>query len=246
MQKLWSGLRIVLALCFAPIIMGVGICLLFFPPTWVILWFVANPKHQDSWLKFKIAVWEEWWHIRGLIAPQNISAQTRGLYSAHPWGDAATVKLLLERGADPNANCFYGTPLLVQAAEGGHTLIVKTLLEAGANSDARTPVLRYTALIQAARGGFEDTVSCLLEHGADCRAMDVYGNEALMAATIAQKSGAVRVLLEHCRQEPALPPVCRLALALADKQGNEEISKMLREAGVVPLPKQVEPVLNRE
>lgn len=109
------------------------------------------------------------------------------------------------------------------------------LLEAGAKSDARTPILRYTALTQAARGGFEDTVSCLLEHEADCRAVDVYGNEALIAATIADKSEAVRVLLVYYRQKPALPPVCRLALALADKQGNEEISKILREAGIVPL-----------
>ena len=238
MQQSGRGLRILLALCFAPILLSVGICLLFFPPTWVILWFVTNPKHQDSWLKFKITVWEEWWHIRGQIAPQKVSAPTRGLYPAIQWGDAATVQLLLERGADPNASCFYGTPLLVQAAEGGHTLIVKMLLEAGAKSEARTPVLRYTALIQAARGGFDDTVSCLLEHGADCRAVDVYGNEALIAATIANKSEAVRALLEHWRQEPALPPVCRLALTLADKKGSEEISKMLREAGVVPLPKQ--------
>ena len=238
MQRLCSALRIVLALCFAPVIMGVCICLLFFPPTWVILWFVTNPKHQQSWLRFKIAAWEEWWHIRGIIAPQRVSAPTRGLYQAIQSGDSATVKLLLERGADPNTNCFYGNPLLVQAAECGHTLIVKTLLEAGAKSEARTPVLGYTALIQAARGGFEDTVSCLLKNGADCRAVDVYGNEALIAATIAKKSEAVRVLLEHCRQESPLPPVCRLALTLADKQGSEEISKMLREAGVVPLPKQ--------
>ena len=238
MQRFWSGLRILLALCFAPVIMGVCICLLCFPPTWVLLWLMTNPKHQEFCLQIKIAAWEEWWHVRGLIAPQKVSAPTRGLYSAIQSGDAATVQLLLERGADPNANCFYGTPLLVQAAECGHTPIVKTLLEAGANSDARTPVLRYTALIQAARGGFEDTVSCLLETGADCRVVDVYGNEALIAATIADKSETVRVLLEHWRQEPALPPVYRLALALADKQGSQEISKMLREAGVVPLPKQ--------
>lgn len=236
MQRLWSALRITLALCFMPLLMGAAICLLFFSPTWVLLWLISRPKHRAAWLRFKVAVWEEWWHIRGAYLPQKVSAQTRGLYAAIQSGDAGTVELLLERGADPNACLFYGIPLLIQAADCGHTRIVKTLLEAGAKIDAKAPILNYTALIQAARGGYEDTVRCLLEHGADIRVQDIYGHEPLIAATVANNSGVVHVLLEYYKQEPALPSVCRLALTFANKQGCREISAMLQEAGAIPLP----------
>ncbi len=236
MQRLWSALRITLALCFMPLLMGAAICLLFFPPTWVLLWLITRPKHRAAWLRFKVAVWEEWWHIRGAFLPQKVSAQTRGLYAAIQSGDAGTVELLLERGADPHACLFYGIPLLIQAADCGHTRIVRTLLEAGAKIDAKAPVLHYTALIQAARGGYEDTVRCLLERGADARARDIYGYEALIVATIANNSGVARVLLEHFKQESVLPSVCRLALILASKNDYREICAMLQEAGAIPLP----------
>jgi ankyrin repeat protein len=71
-------------------------------------------------------------------------------------GNESLVKLLLERGADPNGRGFLGRQPLWNAAREGHFNVVKLLLEHGARPDE-------TVLSQAKEKAHEDILILLLE-----------------------------------------------------------------------------------
>lgn len=84
------------------------------------------------------------------------------------FGKPATVRLLLERGADVSAvarNYMKVQPLHAAVA-GRSAEAVALLLERGADPNARQQV-GYTPLMGAAGAGREDLVDLLLRHGAD-------------------------------------------------------------------------------
>ena len=237
-NKFWSGsmarkmgraVCIFLLICFAPFLLGLAICLLFFPPTWFVLWLLSKPEFQETYLRIKIITWEECWHIRGAVSPRRFSDAELALQKAVACGDFHTADVLLRRGANVNASPFYGIPLLIVASEDGDTLMVQRLLEAGTQINARYPILRYTALIQAARHGHADAASYLLERGADITGQDVYGRDALLWAVWERYDATVRVLLQRMFQEATLPFNCHLALKIARQQGYGEIVEMLQE-----------------
>jgi ankyrin repeat protein len=82
-------------------------------------------------------------------------------------GRLDAVRLLLDRGADPNL-AGDGTPL-TNAAEGGYVDIVSLLLDRGANIDQITPG-RQNALIRASGKGRLEVVKLLVARGADINA----------------------------------------------------------------------------
>src|SRR6266566_2321705 len=106
------------------------------------------------------------------------------LHLAAFFGQEDAVRLLLARGADPDA---YGTGWMTgkplnSAASAGRAATVDLLLEAGADPDA---VQRggWTPLHSAAHNGDARTVELLLAHGADSMAIDDEGRSvADMAA----------------------------------------------------------------
>ncbi len=95
------------------------------------------------------------------------------LYYASLVGLSRSVKLLLDKGADINAQGRYGTALQ-RASEGGHEQVVKLLLNKGADINARS--IYGTALQVASEGGHEQVVKLLLNKGADVNAPGgIYG-----------------------------------------------------------------------
>ena len=91
------------------------------------------------------------------------------LYKAASGGHEAVVRLLLEKGADVNAQGGdYGNALQA-ASNGGHEGVVRLLLGKGANFNAQGGA--YGNALQAASyGGDEAMVRLLLEKGADVNA----------------------------------------------------------------------------
>lgn len=102
--------------------------------------------------------------------------------------DAATVKRLLDEGADPDAIAAGGWSAVLVAAQVGDEGLLSMLLDAGGNANARENYIGSrcpapdiqppsceiqilldgdTALIIAARGNHVAAVSALLAHGAD-------------------------------------------------------------------------------
>jgi ankyrin repeat protein len=106
------------------------------------------------------------------------------------------VAFLLEAGADPNlasGNAMRVRPLHSAAAGGPDVEIVRLLLDAGAEVDARQRH-GFTALHSAAQNGVLDQVQILLERGADPAALTDEGRSPLSYAEAARRPAVVERL----------------------------------------------------
>src|SRR5262249_7912466 len=86
-------------------------------------------------------------------------------------GNARTVELLVNAGADVNTAGRGGETALMTAARAGRAEAVGVLLTHGANPNAREETRGQTALMWAAAEGHADIVQLLVKHGADVRAV---------------------------------------------------------------------------
>ncbi|KAF5828167.1 hypothetical protein DUNSADRAFT_18107 [Dunaliella salina] len=117
-------------------------------------------------------------------------------------GDANTVSMFLEAGANPLAADGIGATALINASYRGHSKVVQMLLSSKMGGPAgREAMLRQctrngeTALMAAAKGGHTEVLQVLLSAGADARACDREGRNALMLACKRNKVEAVQLLL---------------------------------------------------
>ncbi|MFZ5596321.1 MAG: ankyrin repeat domain-containing protein [Bacillota bacterium] len=108
-------------------------------------------------------------------------------------GDSTMVRVLLDRGIDPEATDIYGATALMLAARNGHTPVVRALLEKGAAVNTMSAD-GITALMAAAYPGHTETVELLLSAGADPAARSESGLTALSLAREGKNDDIVRVL----------------------------------------------------
>ncbi|GAA0951607.1 hypothetical protein GCM10009560_72540 [Nonomuraea longicatena] len=119
------------------------------------------------------------------------------LYLAAVHGDTATVRILLQAGADPDRESGQDRSLpLCAAACWGHTDTVGALLDGGAGPD-RVEDVAWTALQWAAAGGHLGAATALLEGGADPDARAEGRMSALGHAAAHGFASVVRLLLRH-------------------------------------------------
>src|SRR5690349_19821410 len=119
--------------------------------------------------------------LRALIESQDVNAKdSRGatpLMYAAAFGNDRQMKLLLESGADVNAqNAFHATALIWA---GGDAVKSQLLIEHGADVNVRTEQGRTALMAAAKRNGNADLVRLLLKKGAD---MKTTGDTSLIAA----------------------------------------------------------------
>lgn len=109
------------------------------------------------------------------------------LHLASFFGRPETVRVLLDRGADPNLWATGGLHVqpLHSAVAGSHEDVARMLIEGGAEID-RAQGEGYTPLMGAAQNGLRRTVDLLLALGADPR---TYNVDILTAADLAERSG---------------------------------------------------------
>lgn len=108
---------------------------------------------------------------------------------------AASVALLLSRGANPDVRNRYGITPLAEAALNGNADIVRQLLAAGADPNAEVRE-GETPLMLAARSGSVPAVEALLAAGAAVDARETWqGQTALMWAAGENHPEVVRVLV---------------------------------------------------
>jgi ankyrin repeat protein len=136
----------------------------------------------------------------------------------------------LKRCGGPKGHDVAGTTSLMLAARAGLAPIVRALIEAGADVQARDNV-GSAVLLYAARGGSVDVVKMLLEHGASVAEKDGsrYGTP-LGAAAARGRGEIVRLLLRaganpNLANQPGQTP-----LHLAAEAGYVEIVQLLIEA----------------
>ena len=112
-------------------------------------------------------------------------------------GHNKIVQILLERGADVNAQGGeYGNALQAALVKGHDQAVVKMLLEHGADVNAQGG-FHGNALQAASARGRDRIVQTLLEHGADVNAQGGFHGNALQAALAKGHDQVVQILLKH-------------------------------------------------
>ncbi|HLJ48843.1 MAG TPA: ankyrin repeat domain-containing protein [Bryobacteraceae bacterium] len=128
------------------------------------------------------------------------------IHDASAQGNLQMLELLLRLGADPNMRTAGGhTPLYCLANQcrlrsGGQ--LVRVLVRAGANVDARSDSKQCTALHMAARRGNTDVAEALLDCGADMNARDKSGDTPLRRAKNCRKAAVASLLVSRGAAAP--------------------------------------------
>ena len=117
-------------------------------------------------------------------------------------GAPESVTLLLDHGADVNAERRNGTTALFEAARLGRREVAAELVARGAKTQERKQTVGWTPLMVAAFYGHADIVADLCEEGG-VDWVDFKGRTALCLAAEAGRCQAVRVLLQH-KADPAV------------------------------------------
>jgi hypothetical protein len=132
----------------------------------------------------------------GLDLGKSLDSVATPVYYAAQLGLSTITRLLLERGADVNAQGGEYGNALQAASFDGNEKIVKLLLDKGADVNAQGG--RYGNALQAASSrGHEAVVQLLLDTGADVNAQGGrYGN-ALQAASSEGHEAVVQLLLDR-------------------------------------------------
>ncbi|RII20696.1 hypothetical protein CUC08_Gglean001282 [Alternaria sp. MG1] len=152
------------------------------------------------------------------------------LYYAALLGFSTVTRLLLDAGAEVNAEGGYNGNALQAASDGGYEQVVKTLLDAGAEVNAQEGVFG-NALQAASLRGHEQVVKILLNQGAEVNAEGgEYGN-ALQAASEGGHEQVVKTLLDAGAEVNAQGGVFGNALQAASLEGHEQVVKMLLDNG---------------
>jgi ankyrin repeat protein len=142
---------------------------------------------------------------------------TPALMAATLFGGADLVKLLLDRGADPNQPGLGGTTALMWAVPSLEK--VRLLVARGANVNAQSDTGRTPLLVAASYPGTAEVLQLLLGSGADLRAQDKGGTTALALAVRASDISVVRFLIERGLDPDTLtPPARRAGLQRNDQQ----------------------------
>ncbi|KAH0556010.1 hypothetical protein GP486_006045, partial [Trichoglossum hirsutum] len=161
---------------------------------------------------------------------ENMKSPYTPLYLVSKVGLVESVKLLLEKGAEANAEDNSGTTALHMAAFNGHEEIVKLLIEKGADVNAKNSS-GWTPLHRAAFNGDEDIVKLLFEKGADVNAKDGNGWTPLYRAVFNGHEGMVKLLLAEGAEVNARDSRGETALHVVAFNGYEQIVKLLLENG---------------
>lgn len=138
-------------------------------------------------------------------APVDEPGVAHPLHFAVMSGHADATRILLERGADPNADSALGTPLMV-AAERGRVGIVEVLLAHNADPNVPGGREKRTPLHAAAFAGASDVVQVLLENGADPLARTKFGDPPLHLALQKNQHAAAELLRDVTHWTPQQPP----------------------------------------
>jgi len=124
------------------------------------------------------------------------------LFEAAKNGHTVIVRLLLDKGAQPDIPNDNGDCPLKAAAEMGHKEVVKLLIDSGADPNS-VDVDKYTALHFAAIFGHYDVIQKLLDIGADPNISNRWGHTPLHnAVRIGHKNTAVLLLTNGAIPNP--------------------------------------------
>jgi ankyrin repeat protein/outer membrane protein assembly factor BamB len=142
-------------------------------------------------------------------------------------GGADLPALLINAGADVNASWYGDTPLMYASERWVSPMLVRSLLEKGADPNAvneagRTPLM-FARSTEAA--------SLLVEAGAEVNARDGLGYTPLMYAVMSRRAATVKLLVSWSADVNAATADGRTALMLTAAAEKDQAAPILLEAG---------------
>ncbi len=138
-------------------------------------------------------------------APVDEPGVAHPLHFAVMAGNAEAARVLLERGADPDADSKLGTPMMIAAGRGRENL-VEILLAHNADPNIGGGREKRTPLHTAAFAGALEVVQILLTNGADPLARTKFGDTALHLAVQKNQTATADLLGEVTYWAPPKPP----------------------------------------
>jgi uncharacterized protein len=143
-----------------------------------------------------------------------------------PGDDPALFDLLVRSGVDPSGRD--AEELLLHARA---TAIVRKLIQAGVDPDARSEFDGSTRLMHSAALNETEQVRILLEAGSDVNARDRHGETALMWAAAKGHGDLIRQLVAAGADVTLVNDLGETALRWAISSGSVETARVLLEAG---------------
>ncbi|KAF2192454.1 ankyrin repeat protein, partial [Zopfia rhizophila CBS 207.26] len=119
------------------------------------------------------------------------------LWNAAKGGFEATVKLLLDHGADPDSPSRDGeTPLAVAAYWNSYAIAMQLIATGRVDVNVKRGYYERTPLIEMAENGKKEIVALLIEKGANINATDNRGNSLLSCAAEKGHVSVIKLLLD--------------------------------------------------
>ncbi|MDD9901534.1 MAG: ankyrin repeat domain-containing protein [Alphaproteobacteria bacterium] len=137
---------------------------------------------------------------------------------------------LIEKGADPNAKDFRGTPALIHAADKGLASIVKALIHKDADINCQDH-MQCTPLYRAAWKGHNDIVRLLIEKGAALDTASYNSCTPLIIAATYGHNDIVQSLCDAGADKYHLDNSNHSALTKAIRCNQEQCAKILIKEG---------------
>jgi ankyrin repeat protein len=155
------------------------------------------------------------------------------LENASSMGHPEVVALLIEQGAKPRSNPWYGFYAATWAGQGGHAEVLTQLLAAFNTDKTKLNDLFGPALINAARNGRPEAVAVLLESGVSPNwhtPGDAFPRPAIQDSMRAGQEAIFTTLLDAGADPKPYPEI----LTLAASRGNVDMVKRLLDMGMDP------------
>ncbi len=136
-----------------------------------------------------------WLKEQKSVDPRNKKGETPLIKLSYK-NDLKPIKILIEAGADVNAQANDGSTALMNAAYNGHTDVVNLLIEKGANINLRTKK-GNSAFDFAMQKHKNDVLSLFFKNGIDINKQDKNGDTPLHLATKNGNEEMVKILLNN-------------------------------------------------
>jgi len=166
------------------------------------------------------------------------------------YGDAETVRLLIEAGADPNLHNPGNATALMYAVDDSEK--TRLLLDRGADPNARSEDGRTALVIAAGRPGSSPVIKLLLEHGADAAVQVSSGEGVLGRGAGSGDPEVIRLLLASGVERKPLPIIvaarsgCSACVdALLQVADRGDLNDALNAALRLGDPRIIQPLLDR-
>ncbi|KAH8821852.1 ankyrin repeat-containing protein [Xylogone sp. PMI_703] len=156
-------------------------------------------------------------------------AYGRKIVEAARKGNAALLKIFINRGGDPNIpEQDWNYTALHYAARSGDIMTAKLLLSKGANPNAKAKFSNNTPLFEAAAKGHAKVIDCLLKHDADINNRGQFQRTALHIAAKNGHQDCVEILLKHKADPYGKDKDGCTPLDLAESEKHSDVIELLQ------------------